>query len=210
MTHGPTVQILLIEDDPVWREMLARLLEPEPGMQLVQTAATKEEALSYCAAHQPDVILMDMNLGGEQLDGIQATLELSRLHPATKIIVLTSFDDQEIVLAAFTAGAVQFINKSRFRQLAAIIRESVQANSPQDILMREFWRMKEAELYHRLTAAEKEIVALSEGGAGRAQIMKALGKSEGTLKNQISNILRKFQASSLKEVIRKIKSRGLK
>src|SRR5690606_3113610 len=99
--------------------------------------------------------------------------------------------------------------KSDFRNIPAVIRSVMKSNSPQAVLVKEFLRLKESEQYNRLTAAEKEIVVLSEGGSRRSQLVDKLGKSESTLKNQISSIHRKFHTKSMKDVVRIIKSRGL-
>lgn len=200
---------MLVEDDQVWRDMLAVVLNNEPDLEVVHAVGTKEAALSYCTGNQVDIVLMDINLTGDNLDGIQATLEITLMEKAIKVIALTSFDEQEIVIHSYTAGAVQYVSKSDFRKLPDIIRQVLRTDTPHEILVREFWRLKEAEQYSKLTAAEKEIVALSEAGAGRTQLMEQLGKSEGTLKNQITSIIRKFKAASMREVIRTIKSRGM-
>ncbi|MEK3839050.1 MULTISPECIES: response regulator transcription factor [unclassified Paenibacillus] len=203
------IQILIVEDDAVWRSMLARFLNSEPGLQVIHTTATKEEALAFCTSHTVDVVLMDLNLTEHHLDGLQATLELSLTGNEARVIVLTSLTDERTILDAFTAGAIQYVSKSDFRLIPGTIREAMRSRSPQSVLVREFLRLKEAEQYNRLTLAEKEIISLSEAGNGRQAMMRSLRKSEGTLKNQITSILRKFNSKSLKEVVRAIKSRGL-
>ncbi|WP_339252336.1 response regulator transcription factor [Paenibacillus sp. FSL P2-0136] len=203
------IQILIVEDDAVWRSMLARFLNSEPGLQVIHTTATKEEALAFCTNHTVDVVLMDLNLTEHHLDGLQATLELSLTGNEARVIVLTSVADERTILDAFTAGAIQYVSKSDFRLIPGTIREAMRSRSPQSVLVREFLRLKEAEQYNRLTLAEKEIISLSEAGNGRQAMMRSLRKSEGTLKNQITSILRKFNSKSLKEVVRAIKSRGL-
>ncbi|WP_339312121.1 response regulator transcription factor [Paenibacillus sp. FSL M7-0896] len=203
------IQILIVEDDAVWRSMLARFLNSEPGLQVIHTTATKEEALTFCTSHTVDVVLMDLNLTEHHLDGLQATLELSLTGNEARVIVLTSLTDERTILDAFTAGAIQYVSKSDFRLIPGTIREAMRSRSPQSVLVREFLRLKEAEQYNRLTLAEKEIISLSEAGNGRQAMMRSLRKSEGTLKNQITSILRKFNSKSLKEVVRAIKSRGL-
>lgn len=203
------IQILIVEDDAVWRSMLARFLNSEPGLQVIHTTATKEEALAFCTSHTVDVVLMDLNLTEHHLDGLQATLSLSLTGNEARVIVLTSLTDERTILDAFTAGAIQYVSKSDFRLIPGTIREAMRSRSPQSVLVREFLRLKEAEQYNRLTLAEKEIISLSEAGNGRQAMMRSLRKSEGTLKNQITSILRKFNSKSLKEVVRAIKSRGL-
>ncbi|WP_218092807.1 response regulator transcription factor [Paenibacillus solanacearum] len=203
------ITILLVEDDPVWRTMLTRFLNNEPDLQVLQSVETKEDALAFCSNNKVDIVLMDINLTDNNLDGIQATLELSLKRSSAKVIALTSLDNEKVIIDTYTAGAIQYVSKSDFRKIPDVIRGVLHSTSPQEILVKEFLRLKEAEQYSKLTAAEKEIVVLSEEGIGRSQLIDKLGKSEGTLKNQITSILRKFKASSMKEVIRTIKSRGL-
>ena len=202
-------QILLVEDDPVWRTMLTRLLNQEQDFHVVQAVTTKEDAILYCSINNVDIVLMDINLTLDNLDGIQATLALSLMENRAKVIALTSLDDEEVIIDMYTAGAIHYVSKSDFRSIPDTIRSVMRTSSPQEILIKEYIRLKEAEQFNRLTSAEKEIVVLSEEGNGRAQIKDKLGKSESTLKNQITNILKKFNASSLKEVVRAIKGRGL-
>jgi DNA-binding NarL/FixJ family response regulator len=203
------IQIVIVEDDAVWRSMLAKFLNSEPGLQVIHTTATKEEAVSFCTSHKVDVVLMDLNLTDNHLDGLEATLELSLLGNEARVIVLTSLEDERTILDAFTAGAIQYVSKPDFRKIPGTIREVMHSRSPQSILVKEFLRLKETEQYNRLTFAEKEIISLSEAGNGRQAMMLSLRKSEGTLKNQITSILRKFNSKSLKDVVRVIKSRGL-
>ncbi|RAV15578.1 response regulator transcription factor [Paenibacillus contaminans] len=203
------IDLLLVEDDPVWRKMLARFLDNEPDLRVIQAVGTKEEAVAYCANNKVDVVLMDINLTGNNLDGIEATLELNLMKSPAKVIALTSLDREDVIIDTYTAGAVHYISKSDFRKIPETIRSVFHTVSPQEILVKDYIRLKEAEQYNKLTLAEREIVALSEEGIGRTQMIDKLGKSEGTLKNQISHILRKFKAKSLKEVIRTVKSRGL-
>jgi two-component system response regulator DevR len=204
-----TYKILLVEDDPVWRTMLTRFINNEQDLDVVHAIGTKEEAISFCSRNKIDIVLMDINLTDNNLDGIQATLELSLMKIEVKIIALTSLDDKNVIIDTYTAGAMHYVSKSDFRKIPDVIRDALKTNSPQEILVKEYLRLKESEQYNKLTAAEKEIVSLSEAGIGRAQIKDKLSKSEGTLKNQIASILRKFKVKSMKEVDKKIKSRGL-
>ncbi|WP_168123449.1 response regulator transcription factor [Paenibacillus sp. HB172176] len=203
------IQILLVEDDPVWRTMLTKFINNEENLQVTHTAGTKEEALSFCACNKFDIVLMDINLTHSNLDGIQAILELSLTENQAKIIALTSLEDEKVIIDTFTAGAIHYVSKHDFRKIPDTIRGVMASRSPQEIILNEYLRLKKDEQYGKLTAAEQQIVALSEKGAGRAQIKDKLGKSEGTLKNQITSILHKFKARTMKDAVRTIKSRGL-
>jgi len=203
------INVLLVEDDPVWRKMLVSFLNNEPDIQVTHAAVTKEEVVTFSANNQVDIVLMDLNLTANYLDGIEATLELSLNQYTAKVIALTSLTSEKVIIDTFTAGAISYVSKSDFRLLPNIIRSTYQMTTPQEILVKDYIRLKEAEQYNKLTIAEKEIVTLSEEGISRSQITVLLSKTEGTLKNQITHILRKFNAKSMKDVLRTIKSRGL-
>ena len=204
-----TIRIVLVEDDPVWRTMLTDFMNNESDLHVVKAVETKDEAIHYCKHNKHDIVLMDINLTHNNLDGIQAILELNLIGTEAKVIALTSLSDEKVIIETYTAGAIQYISKNDFRILPETIRRAMNSTSPQEILAREYMRLREAEQYNKLTAAEREIVTLSQEGATREQIKEKLNKSEGTLKNQITSILRKFGVRSMKEVDKKIKSRGL-
>lgn len=206
----PGIRVLLVEDDPVWREMLAQLVGDEPDFAVVHACCSREDALTYLSRNAVDIVLMDVNLGDEPQGGIAATLELNKMNTGTKVIVLTSYDDERVIMDAFTAGAIEFANKSDFRQIPDKIRSIAHRTSPQELLVKAFTRMKEEEQLQKLTAAEKEIIQLVQAGLGRGAIKDQLVKTDSTLKNQVTNILKKFDAKNVKEVIATIKSRGLK
>lgn len=203
------LRIVLVEDDPVWRDMLTKFLNNEPDFNVVLATGYKEEAIAYCASTQVDVVLMDLNLTANHLDGIEAILELSLMDNRAKVIAVTSVAEDDAIIDAFTAGAIHYVRKSDFRRIPDTIREAVTADSPQETLVKEFIRMKEEEQYRKLTNAEREIVFLSEKGLSRVRMQEKLGKAESTLKNQITSILRKFHAKTLRDVVRSIRRRGL-
>ena len=205
------IGVLIVEDDPVWRMMLTRFINFEPDLHVLQAVATKEEAIAYCTRNTVDLVLMNINMSGRNLDGIEAILELNLMGIDAKIIALSSYNHEQIILDAFTAGAMHYVSKTEYRKIPEFIRLIYHSskNSPQEVLLKEFRRLKEEKLYNQLTDAEKEIVMLYEKGHNRAEILRRLGKSESTVKNQINSILRKFNANSMKEVIRVIKNRGL-
>lgn len=203
------IRIVLVEDDSVWRNMLTKFLNREHDLQVVFAAADKDSATAYCASNEVDVVLMDLNLTGNHLDGIQAIVELSLMDNRAKVIAVTSVDEDDVIIDAFTAGAIHYVRKSDFRRIPETIRGAVAGGSPQETLVKEFMRMKEEEQYRKLTDAEREIVCLSEKGFGRARMQEQLGKAEGTVKNQITSILRKFNAKTLKDVVQFIRRRGI-
>ena len=100
-------KVMLVDDHPIWRDTLRRLLEHAASARVVAEAGDGNEALERAAATQPDVIVMDINLPG--LDGIEATRHIVRAHPACKVLVLASSNESGHVIKAIRAGAAGYL-----------------------------------------------------------------------------------------------------
>lgn len=108
-TEVPTA-VMLVDDHPLWRETLRRVLENEDSVTVVGEASDGQEAIDVCHQRRPDVVLMDMNLG--QMHGIEATRRITDELPDLKVLVLSSTDERESVLAAVDAGASGYLMKT--------------------------------------------------------------------------------------------------
>lgn len=104
-----SVRVLIVDDQALFREALATLLEVQPEIDVVGEAANGEEAVRLCAELRPDVALMDLRM--PVLDGIAATARLQSEQPDVRVLALTTFDDDEDVFAALRAGAVGYLLK---------------------------------------------------------------------------------------------------
>ena len=107
--HDDAVRLLIADDHPVFRDGLASLLDPLPGIDVVARAADGAEAVALAAEHRPDVVVMDVQM--PVINGIDATRAVAAAHPATGVLVLTMGEDDGTVLAALRAGARGYLLK---------------------------------------------------------------------------------------------------
>lgn len=208
------IRIFLVEDDPAWRKGLVDYLNSQPDITVTGEAGTKKEALERFQAECTDVILMDINLTENNLDGIETVYILTEQHPACKIIMLTSLTDEQVIVESFSAGAVNYISKSSFKEIPDAIRA---AHSQQSAihataaaaLRNEFLRMKNEEYQKLLSPAEKDILQLIHQGQTQSQIEQSLHITKRTIKNHINRILKKMGVKTSKEAAAKASQRKL-
>jgi two-component system, NarL family, response regulator DevR len=185
------IRVMLVEDDPFWRERLAEDLGKETDIQVVRAASTAQEALEAAASLDMDVVLMDINLTQNQLDGLAATKELLLAKRfEIKIIMLTSLTEKEIIVKAFQNGAVNYISKSNFHDIVKAVRDAYKDESP--IHPDAAATMREEIRLMQLTASEREIHELKQRGYSRTEISNMLNKSLNTIKTQIRSIRNKL------------------
>lgn len=202
------IRIGIVEDDPLFLLALSRYLNSQPDMNVTGTAASRAEALQMILLKPLDLILMDVVLSDQLDEGIQATIEILE-SLKVKIIMMSSRRDKDIILRAFAAGAIDFVPKTRYRQLPEIIRAALDVFNPHAILAEEYGELRKKELLSRLSASEQEIFELLHQGYTRSEIEKKLFKSASTIKNQINSILRKLEVSNSREAVRKVETRGV-
>ena len=183
------IRVLVADDQHLVREGIASLLAIQPGIKVVGTAANGREAIELAAAETPDVVLMDVRM--PEMDGVTATAHLTRHHPACKVIMLTTFDDEDYVVRALQAGAAGYLLKDLpTAELAEAIRLT---NAGVTQLDRAATEHVAAALTTRqpttLTTRETEVLRLIAAGATNREIATRLYVSEGTVKNHISRIL---------------------
>lgn len=199
-----SITVLIADDHPLLREGLARILATEPGIEVVGEAGSADEALAKVEELRPDVVLMDISMPG---GGLMATREISQRLPDTGVIILTIHDDEQYLYELVRAGAKGYLVKdSEPRRVVEAIRHVHAGGSylPPDLMdkvLGEFRRLQEGGGTARerprtgaeaLTARELEILQLIVEGRSNAQIAAALYISEKTVKNHITNILRKL------------------
>lgn len=203
------IRVVLIEDDEDWIKIIETIIGDEDDMMVVGCGRTQEEAIKLSKAlDQIDIYLVDINLTEDNLDGIYTALELKKSE-SSKIIMLTSMSDEEVIQQAFTAGATDYILKKDATHIPEIIRSTYNDAPPIQALIKDYVRLKIEEQLKDLTTAERVVYDLIEQGYSRSEIQKKLIKSDNTIKNQIKNILKKLSVSSMKEAIQKVKSGGL-
>lgn len=209
---GAPVRVMIAEDQPIVRQALSELLALEPGIAVVASAADGEEAIQRARAFKPDVVLMDIQM--PRLDGIAATRRVLAELPATKIIVLTTFDTDDKVFAAISAGAIGYLLKdAEVVEIVAAIRAAMRNEphlSPEIArkIVTEFRRMRPvssgpdaaAVSSEALNERENAILALIADGRTNAEIAAALALAEGTVKNYVSRILEKLHLKNRTEL----------
>ncbi|RNB83329.1 DNA-binding response regulator [Brevibacillus fluminis] len=208
------IHVLLVEDDHTWREGLTSYINKETDMTVAGTASSKEEAVAVFTELKPDVVLMDINLTENNLDGIETALELTELQPDCRIIMLTSLTAEDVMVESFAAGAVNYISKTDFKEIpdairAAYNRQSAIHPTAAAALRNEFLRLKQEESKKLLSPAERDILQLIHKGQTQSEIEKTLFITKRTIKNHINRILKKMGAKTSKEAAAKAKQKKL-
>jgi DNA-binding NarL/FixJ family response regulator len=187
-----TVRVLVVDDQRLVREGIASLLGLQPGIDVVGMAATGKEAIETTLTLTPDVVLMDVRM--PELDGVDAVAVLRRRAPDCKVVMLTTFDDEEYVVQSLRAGAAGYLLKDL---PAAELAEAVRlTHAGVTQLDRAAARHVTAALASSrptpsdaLTGREVEILRMVSAGGTNREIAARLYLSEGTVKNHISRIL---------------------
>jgi NarL family two-component system response regulator LiaR len=188
------IGILIADDHPVVRQGLRTFLETQDGLEVVGEASDGAEAAELAQQLLPDVVLMDLVMPG--LDGVEATRRIREISPSTKVIVLTSFDEDEKVFPSVKAGAAGYLLKDvRPQELAEAIRrvhagEALLAPSVAAKLMQEV--KGERHPVSGLTERELEVLRLIARGLPNKLIAQELIVAEKTVKTHVSNILAKL------------------
>ena len=200
------LRILLVDDHEVVRLGLRSLIERHAGFEVVAEAATEHEAVQKALEHKPDIVLMDIRLAGGS--GIEACQQIISELPETKVIMLTSFADDEMLFAAIRAGATGYVLKQvgsneliRAVEAAARGEATLDPSLTQRVFseVRRSIQQEEAAAFTDLTAQEMQVLgAIAEGKTNR-EIAKALFLSEGTVRNYVSSILSKLGVSNRAE-----------
>ncbi|MBS0200562.1 MAG: response regulator transcription factor [Proteobacteria bacterium] len=196
------IRILLVDDQTLVRQGIRSLLSlPEAdGLEVVAEASDGQQAIAMVPEINPDVVLMDMRM--PVMSGLEALQTLTRLGQLPPTIILTTFDDDQLVLAGIKAGARGYLLKDvSLEQLVGAIRtvagggSLVQPAVTQKLLSGlEHMQTEFASLDRPdpLTERETEILRLMAGGYSNKEIANTLGVAEGTIKNHVSNILSKL------------------
>jgi DNA-binding NarL/FixJ family response regulator len=213
------IKILIVDDQALFREGLRTLLSVQPDFDVVGEAANGEEALRLSVLHQPQVLLMDLRM--PVMDGVTATRRLKETLPNCRVIVLTTFDDDEYVFDGLRAGAVGYLLKDvssekLFEAIRAAERGeySLQPSITAKV-MAEFSRMSRIapppanELSEPLSPRELEILRLVAKGASNRDIAETLVIAEGTVKNHLTNILGKLSVKDRMQAVLKAREYGL-
>jgi len=180
------IRVLVADDHPVVRHGLCTMLEIEDDIVVVGRAADGEEAVAQALDTRPDIILMDVQM--PNVDGIEAMRRIRAEDPDARVIVLTTYRDEDYIFPSLRAGARGYLLKDSSREeLADAIRAVHRGESLLDPQIADQAKSREG-----LTARELEVLELMAAQHSNAQIAEKLFVSENTVKTHVSNILAKM------------------
>ncbi|MBA3927339.1 response regulator transcription factor [Listeria rustica] len=189
-------KILVVDDNPFITGGLEIILATMDGIEVLGAAGNGAEAVTFCQNHEVDVVLMDVRM--PVMDGVEATKEITAT-TATKVIILTTFDDDAFILKAIENGAKGYLLKNNDPQTIRHAIRSVMQN--QSIIQDEIWDKVKTSLISEtkpdlsdlgLTAREMDVMKAIASGLSNKEIAKNLFISEGTVANNISALLGKL------------------
>jgi DNA-binding NarL/FixJ family response regulator len=216
------IRVLIAEDQTLMRHGLKTILDLEAGFEVVGEACDGQEAIDRALALRPDVVLMDVQM--PRVNGVDATARLTAALPASRVIILTTFDYDEYVFDGIKAGARGYLLKETPANdlLAAIRRvhagESIIQPSVAARMIAEFSRRQDGAganvasqppEYQPLSERERDVLRLLADGMSNKEIATALILAEGTIKNHVSTILDKLHAANRTQAARVAREQGL-
>jgi DNA-binding NarL/FixJ family response regulator len=200
MPDGAAVSVVIADDQRMVREGIQLMLSLVGGVEVVALAADGEEAVAAVARHDPDVVVMDLRM--PVCDGVTATKRIRSAHPRTQIVVLTTFSDDEDVLAALRAGARGYLTKDAGAEevFRAISRVAAGHADLDPGVQRRLLDMLPAEISagvappHALTEREIDVLRLIGEGLSNGEIAAYLQVSESTVKTHVNHVFAKIKA----------------
>lgn len=213
MTQEEPVTVVVADDQSAVREGLVLLLGTLPGITVAGEAADGDAAVELVATLKPDVVLMDLNMPGS--DGVTATARISAEHPGTRVVVLTTYADDESIIGALRAGALGYLTKDATRAeigravQAAAAGQAVLDPGVQQRLLSAAARAPEmaapspsAAADDELTPREAEVLRLIAAGQSNREIARSLFVSEATVKTHVNRIFAKTASRDRAQAIR--------
>lgn len=200
------IRLLIVDDQAAVRDGLAVMLDLDPDITVVGTAPNGQEALAAVAELTPEVVLMDLNM--PVMGGAEATGRLRASNPDLPVVVLTTFDDDESILAALRAGARGYLTKDADR---VTITQAVRAAHAGNAILDPAVQLRLLDLAGRkpveppgvdLTAREREVLDLIGEGLRNGEIARRLFISEATVKTHINNLFAKADLHSRADAVR--------
>ncbi|MHC1748808.1 MAG: response regulator [Cellulosilyticaceae bacterium] len=212
------INVLIADDLEVHRRRLERIVKGHNDLELVDIAKNGYESVILAATHKPDIILMDIQMENN-MAGIEAAKQINEKLPNIKIIILTVHKDDNVVFAAFQTGIVDYLIKTASdEEILDAIYSAYNNLSPirpiiAEKIRSEFQRMKESEqsilfvlkMISELTPSELKVLQLLHENKTRKEIAAIRCVEQDTIKKQINSILKKFNKSNYKEVLKIIR-----
>ena len=217
-TGGQRVRVLIVDDHAILRQALRLLLSEEAEIEVVGDASNGREAVAATEKLMPDVVLMDMVMPG--LNGLEATRQIRKRYPNTRVLILTGYMEDEQILSALRAGASGYIvKKSDTEELLLGIRAVHRGNtyfssaiSDGDAINQFLWQAKKEDGkvgYDLLTSREREVLQLIAEGYSNQRIAQELFISVKTVEAHKSHIMSKLHAGNRTDLIRYALRKGL-
>lgn len=207
------IKVLVIDDSTAWIKYITLLLDCEDDMIVVGSASNHSDGLDLLKLLKPDIVILDLYFSSIEPEGLEWIQEIKSISNA-KIIVTTSSENPTHVEKALLSGAKDFVVKENFKKLPVTIREVLKRWSTAEVMTKMVENYEkilaqrgEDEILDQfqLTAREKEIFRYLEDDMNRAQIAKVMFSTENTIKNHITNILKKIGVSNTKEAVEKFR-----
>jgi DNA-binding NarL/FixJ family response regulator len=210
-----SIRVIIADDHPMFREGLTALFEAVDDIEVVAECASGSEAITAAAAHQPDVLIMDLQMPG--MNGIDATRQIVGTSPHIGVLVVTMFDEDESVFAAMRAGARGYLLKgSGHQDVLRAVRtvaggQAIFGSALAKRLIGYFagTGTSTALPFANLTQREREVLDKVAAGRSNTGIARDLGLSEKTVRNHLSNIFVKLQVVDRAQAIVRAREAGL-
>ncbi|MFJ7156273.1 response regulator [Streptomyces sp. NPDC101118] len=213
------MRVMVVDDHPVFRMGMAALLGSLAGVSVVAEAASLPEAVAGAVAGEPEVVVMDLDLGEGAGSGVDATREILRVRPRTAVLVVTMLDDDDSVFASMRAGARGYLLKGAAPEE---IERALHAVANGEVILGPAVATRAMAYltglvvpgaargpFPELTARELEVLDLVARGLDNTAISRRLTLSPKTVRNHLSNILTKLQTATRAEAIVRARERGL-
>lgn len=203
--YAMKIQVLIVDDQPIARIGMATIVGRQPDMCVAGIADSCGKALELYRRDRPDIVLMELRIGGEK--GTHAAATLCAEHPDARIVILTNRCGDECIRQALAAGVVGYLFKNvEEEELIDAIREAHAGGRylPKRVLE----RLHENRSGVQLTRREQELLDLLGKGLSNGELGQALGVSEDTVKSHLKNLFRKLQVSGRAEAVRESYRRG--
>ncbi len=205
----PPIRILIADDHPVVRAGLQGMLASQPDFVVVGEAASGDEAVRLTALCAPDIVLMDLRMA--ELDGAAATAQITKQHPKTAVLVLTTYESSADILRAIEAGATGYLLKDTPRdELIAAIRKVAQGTAVlAPSVATRLLQQSQRPAQETLSARELEVLSLVARGASNKEAARQLHISEATIKTHLIHIFGKLGVTDRTAAVTIALERGL-
>lgn len=220
MNNSRKLRLLLVDDQSLFREALRTLLSLQADFEIVAEAENGERGVALAKVHRPDVVLMDLRM--PVLGGVEATRQLLQVAPASRVVVLTTFDEDEEIFDALRAGAVGYLLKACSAEKlcesvraaakgASVLEPSVAAKMMAELnrLSAKSGKKVAQALADPLSERELAVLRLLAEGCSNKEIGVRLHITEGTVKNHMTNVLEKLGVLDRTQAALKARELGL-